>query len=45
MKTVGDILKEMRGKVPMYIGRESILEFAAFLNGFNYALESNGFSG
>jgi hypothetical protein len=42
MNSVVDLLQEMRGRIPMYVGSNSIVKLAAFLGGFQYALEKQG---
>jgi hypothetical protein len=37
-----ELLEEMRGRVPMYIGSNSVVKLASFLRGYQYALEKNG---
>jgi hypothetical protein len=37
-----ELLEEMRGRVPMHIGSNSIVKLASFLRGYQYALEKHG---
>jgi hypothetical protein len=37
-----ELLEEMRGRVPMYIGSNSVAKLASFLRGYQYALEKHG---
>ncbi len=41
MSPMVDLLGGMRGRVPMYIGTNSIAKLAAFLRGYQYALEQH----
>jgi len=42
MNPTTELLHEMRGRVPMYVGSNSIAKLAAFLRGYQYALERQG---
>src|SRR5712691_4536753 len=42
MNAILDLLKEMRGRLPMYLGSNSLTKLASFLRGFEYALEKQG---
>jgi hypothetical protein len=37
-----ELLEEMRGRVPMYIGSNSVAKLASFLRGYQCALEKYG---
>jgi hypothetical protein len=42
MTRVVDLLKEMRGRVAVYVGTTSLTKLAAFLRGYDYALYKQG---
>lgn len=42
MNPILDLLQEMRGRVAMYTGSQSLHELAAFLRGYDYALTKCG---
>jgi hypothetical protein len=42
MNPIVDLLREMRGRLPMYLGSNSLAKLATFLRGYAYALEKQG---
>ena len=42
MNAMVELLGEMRGRVPMYVGTNSVAKLAPFLRGYQYALEKQG---
>ena len=42
MNAMVELLGEMRGRVPMYVGTNSVAKLASFLRGYQYALEKQG---
>jgi len=42
MNPILELLREMRGRLPMYLGSNSLTKLASFLRGFEYALEKLG---
>lgn len=42
MTPIIQLLNEMRGRLPMYVGANSIAKLAMFLRGYSYALRQHG---
>jgi hypothetical protein len=42
MSQIFELLQEMRGTVPMYVGSNSVTKLATFISGYQLALERNG---
>ena len=42
MSQIHNLLNEIRGRVPMYVGSNSLAKLATFLRGFKFALDKYG---
>ncbi len=42
MNSIAELLTEMRGRLPMYLGTNSLSKLASFLRGYELALDRDG---